>query len=123
MKHVKNFKDFLFWCKKIERIYSEKDKCIGIIPMKVIKPIEYSPFIAPLLLKEKFIQDVQEFLDKENLIHNSNFKTEILMILKRLKNSSTDDDGLSRLKTNITQLDKQRHSNIINFIPNFYNYI
>ena len=81
-----NYKEFLFWCKKIERIYAEKDKCIGIIPMKVIKPIEYSPFIAPLLLKEKFIQDVQEFLDKENLIHNSNFKTEILMILKRLKN-------------------------------------
>ena len=118
-----NYKEFLFWCKKIERIYAEKDKCIGIIPMKVIKPIEYSPFIAPLLLKEKFIQDVQEFLDKENLIHNSNFKTEILMILKRLKNSSTDDDGLSRLKTIITQLDKQRNSNIINFIPNFYNYI
>ena len=118
-----NYKEFLFWCKKIERIYAEKDKCIGIIPMKVITPIEYSPFIAPLLLKEKFIQDVKEFLDKENLIHNSNFKTEILMILKRLKNSSTDDDGLSRLKTIITQLDKQRNSNIINFIPNFYNYI
>jgi MoaA/NifB/PqqE/SkfB family radical SAM enzyme len=118
-----DYKDFLLWCKKIEKIYTEKDKYLGVVPMKIINPIEYSPFIAPVLLKEKFIKDVKDFLNVENLTHNSNFKTEILMILHRLKNSSTNDNALSGLKTTIEKLDAQRSSDITKFIPNFYNYI
>jgi len=118
-----DYDKFLFWCKKIEKIYTEKNKYIGLVPMKVITPIEYSPFIAPVLLKEKFIQDVKKFLNVENLKHNFNFKTEILMILHRLKNSDTNNKALTKLKIIIKQLDIQRNSNITRFIPNFYNYI
>jgi len=118
-----DYDKFLFWCKKIEKIYTEKNKYFGLVPMKVIRPIEYSPFIAPILLKEKFIQDVKNFLNVENLKHNSNFKTEILMILHRLKNSNTNNEAIIKLKTSIQQLDKQRGSDIRKFISNFYNYI
>ena len=118
-----NYKEFLFWCKKIEKMYTEKDRYIGLVPMKVVRPIEYSPFIAPLLLKEKFIQDVKEFLNIENLKYNSNFKTEILMTINRLKNSDTDNKALERLKTTIKHLDTQRGSDIIKFVPTFYKYI
>ena len=118
-----NYKEFLFWCKKIEKIYTEKDKYFGVVPMKVISPVKYSPFTATVELKEKFSNDVKEFLNVENLKHNSNFKTEILMILHSLKNSNTDGDALIKLKTNIKQLDAQRGSDITKFIPNFYEYI
>ena len=115
--------NFYLGVKKIEKIYTEKDKYFGVVPMKVINPIEYSPFVAPVLLKEKFINDTKEFLSNHNLKGNSNFKTEILMILHRLKNSNTDGDALIKLKTNIKQLDAQRGSDITKFIPNFYEYI
>jgi len=118
-----NYKDFLAWCKKIEEIYTGKKKYFGVVPMKVINPIEYSPFVAPVLLKEKFINDTKEFLSNHNLKVNSNFKTEILMILHRLKNSNTDSNALIKLKTNIKQLDAQRGSDITKFIPDFYEYI
>ena len=118
-----NYKDFLVWCKKLEKIYTLKEKYFGVVPMKVINPIEYSPFVAPLLLKEKFMKDTKEFLSNDNFKGNSNFKTEILMILHRLKNSNTDNNALEKLKTNIKHLDAQRGSDITKFIPDFYKYI
>jgi MoaA/NifB/PqqE/SkfB family radical SAM enzyme len=118
-----NYKDFLFWCKKIEKIYSKKNRYFGIVPMKVTNPVMYSPFIAPLSLKEKFINDVTEFFKKENLNHNSNFKTEIMMLLKKIQATNTDKDALYQLKQSVKQLDMHRKSQIIKFIPEFENYI
>lgn len=118
-----NYKDFLVWCKKIEKIYNKKGKYFGLVPMKVVNPIRFSPFIAPLKLKEKFIDDVKDFLNSENLTHNSNFKTEILMILYRLKKTSTNYDEISNLKKAVQQLDKHRNCDITKFIPSFYDYI
>lgn len=117
-----NYKDFLLWCKKIENIYNQKKKYFGIVPMKVVDPIKYSPFVAPTALKEKFINDVNEFLAKDNLKENSNFKTEILMISNRLRNSNKNDIAIEKLKNTIKQLDIQRSSKITEYIPNFYNY-
>jgi len=118
-----NYKDFLFWCKKIEKIYQKKDKDFSLIPLKVIQPNRYSPFIAPIELKEKFVTDVKEFLKTENLIINPHFKTEVLLICNRLKNNTINTKALNNLKLSIIELDKKRNSNIENYIPNFYQYI
>jgi len=117
-----NYKDFLLWCKKIENIYNQKGKYFGLVPMKVISPLKYNPFVAPTALKEKFINDVKEFLAEDNLKGNLNFKTEILMISHRLKNSNKNDVAIEQLKSTIKQLDTQRNSKITDYIPNFYDY-
>jgi len=118
-----NYKYFLVWCKKIEKIYTSKGKYFGLVPMKVVTPLKFSPFIAPQKLKEKFIHDVKDFLNSENLTHNSNFKTEILMILYRLNKASANDDEICKLKKTVQQLDKDRNCDITKFIPSFYEYI
>jgi organic radical activating enzyme len=117
-----NYKDFLLWCKKIENTYNEKEKYFGLVPMKVVNPVKYSPFVAPTALKEKYINDVKDFLNEENLKGNSNFKTEILMISHRLRNSDKNDVAIEQLKSTIKQLDTQRNSKITDYIPNFYDY-
>ena len=117
-----NYKDFLLWCKKIEKIYNEKEKYFGLVPMKVIGPLKYNPFVAPMALKEKYINEVKEFLGEHNLKGNSNFKTEILMIVHRLKNSIENKDAIEQMRSTIEQLDAQRSSKITDYIPNFYDY-
>jgi len=118
-----NFKEFLQWCKKIEGIYQQNQRYFGLVPMKVITPVQYSPFVAPAPLKEKFILDVTHFFKENNLIGNSNFKTEMFLIIKRLKESVPDDTAIKTLKGKITHLDSQRKTDITKFIPNFYQYI
>ena len=118
-----NFKEFLEWCKKIEDIYQQKQRYFGLVPMKVISPVQYSPFIAPMSLKEKFIEDVNHFFKENTLVGNSNFKTEMFLIIKHLKTSVTNDIAIKTLKEKIKQLDNQRKTDITNFIPNFYQYI
>jgi hypothetical protein len=118
-----NYKDFLFWCKKIESIFAEKNKYFGVVPMNVTDPIKYSPFIAPYSLKEKFIKDVKNFLKEETLNQNSKFRTEISLLLMSLNKNETNYAVLDELKNTIKKLDTQRNTNIEEFIPEFSNYI
>ena len=118
-----NFDQFLNWAKKIETIYKTKNKHFGVIPAKVDRPKHYSPFIAPVKLKDKFITDVQNFLKDQNLTGNSNFKTEMIMLSKRIQKSPTDNTHLKNLKQKISGLDKDRKVNITNYIPKFFEYI
>ena len=118
-----NFDQFLNWAKKIETIYKAKNKHFGVIPAKVDRPKHYSPFIAPIKLKEKFISDVQNFLKDKNLTGNSNFKTEMMMLSKRIQKSPTDITHLTHLKQKISGLDKDRKVKITNFIPKFFEYM
>lgn len=118
-----NFKEFLFWCKKMEGIYDAKDKYFGVVPMKVVRPEKYSPFSAPLQLKEKYIADVKEFISTTNLSHNVNWKTETMMMLNRIKKSQTDHTALSDLMTDIQRLDSQRKVTISDYIPDFDSYL
>lgn len=118
-----NFKEFLEWCKKIEKIYEEKNKYFGVVPMKVTYPIKFSPFVAPINLKERFIYHVKEFLKTQNLKHNNNFKTEILMIVQRLRKSNTDQNAIGELKETVKNLDLHRKSNVQEYIPEFYHFL
>ncbi len=119
-----NYKDFLFWCKKIENVYDNKGKTLKIVPMKIQDPRQYSPFVAPDSLKEKFSMDIKDFLNNDNLKHNSSWKTEISLLLKKIKESDVDEKALKKLKTSIELLNKQRKDiKITNYIPNFHEYI
>jgi len=118
-----NYKEFLHWCKKIELLYREKGKHFGVVPMKVVDPIQWSPFTAPKTLKDKFYKDVKQFIDTDNLTHNSNFKTEIMMLMLRIQKTKTDPQAIDLLKSSVKLLDAQRNIKITNYIPDFHKYI
>lgn len=118
-----NFDDFLQWCKKLEVTYQKKGKYFGVVPAKVDRPKYYSPFIAPTKLKEKFINDVKNFLKDKNLTDNSNFKSEIMMLSRRIEKTPTDNEHLEQLKQKVQGLDKDRKVKITDYIPKFYDYI
>ena len=118
-----NYYDFLKWCKKIESIFESKGKRFKIVPMKVQYPKKYSPFLAPLKLKEKFINDVKTFMKDENLTHNSNWKTEMMIILKQIRTASVDNESMASLKETTQELDHKRNKKITNYIPDFHEYI
>tara|TARA_R110000823_G_scaffold7010_1_gene25934 strand:+ start:72 stop:1184 length:1113 start_codon:yes stop_codon:yes gene_type:complete len=118
-----NYRDFLKWCKKIEDMFESKGKIFRIVPMKVQSPKKYSPFLAPLKLKEKFINDVKMFMKDENLTHNSNWKTEMMLILKQIQTTSVDNESMTSLKETIKDLDHKRNKKITNYIPDFHKYI
>jgi organic radical activating enzyme len=118
-----NYHDFLSWCKKIELLYSKKGKYFGVVPMKVVDPVQWSPFTAPKNLKEKFIKDVKQFIRTDNLTHNSNFKSEIMMLVLRIQKNQSNQQAINLLKSSVKSLDAQRNIKIINYIPDFHNYI
>jgi len=118
-----NYYDFLTWCKKIEVLYSKKGKYFGVVPMKVVEPIQWSPFTAPKLLQEKFIKDVKQFINTDNLTHNFNFKTEIMILMLRIQKTKPNPQAIDLLKSSIRKLDSQRKSKISDFIPDFHQYV
>ena len=118
-----DYYDFLGWCKKLENIFEAKGKVFKIVPMKVETPETYSPFCAPNNLKDKFIKDVKLFIKDDNLTHNTNWKTEMGLIMKRLSSTPPNDEALNLLRGSVTKLDQQRNVKITDYIPNFYNYL
>jgi sulfatase maturation enzyme AslB (radical SAM superfamily) len=118
-----NYYDFLKWCKNIENIYSEKSRIFRVVPMKVQKPMMYSPFHAPKSLKDKFIGDVKRFLSEDKLSHNSNWKTETLLLTKQINATPEDEQAMSDLRQAVLDLDSKRNVKITNYIPNFYEYL
>ena len=118
-----NYYQFLQWCKKIEGIFEAKKKIFRIVPMKVQSPKKYSPFLAPLSLKEKFTKDVRTFMRESNLTHNSNWRTEMMLIIKQINTASNDDQIIESLKETITALDQKRNKKITNYIPDIYEYL
>lgn len=118
-----DYDKFLEWCGSMENLFESKGKILRTVPMKVQNPKAYSPFSAPLALKEKFFNDVQKFMSKNTLTHNSNWKVEMMLILRSIKESPVNHQAILDLKNKITDLDSKRNKNITNFIPDFYQYI
>jgi organic radical activating enzyme len=121
-----NFKDFLFWCKKIEKVYHKKNKTLKIVHSKVLEPIVYSPYYASEILKKYFIQDVLNFFSNDNLKDNRFFKTEMQVFLKSIKNFipnlKTIENNRKHLLEKIYHLDNERSIKITDYIPTFYDY-
>jgi len=118
-----NYDKFLEWCSKMEKLFESKGKILRIVPMKVQNPKAYSPFSAPLQLKEKFSSDVSQFMSKNTLTHNSNWKIEMMLILRSIKESPVDNQAISQLKKKVQDLDIKRQKRIYDFIPDFYDYL
>ena len=118
-----NYDKFLEWCAKMENLFESKGKILRIVPMKVQEPKAYSPFSAPLQLKEKFCNDVDTFMSENTLTHNSNWKLEMVLILRSIKESPVDNQAISQLIDKIQELDIKRQRRIYDFIPDFYNYL
>lgn len=122
-----NFKDFLHWCKKMEKIYHEKNKTLKIIHSKVLDPIIYNPYYASEILKENFVNDVENFFMNDTLKDNIFFKTEMHLFLKSIKtfipNTTTIENNKKLLLEKIDYLDKERSIKINEYIPNFHKYI
>jgi len=118
-----NYYEFLNWCKKIENIFDAKRKVFKIVPMKVEGPKKYSPFCAPRNLKDKFIEDIRSFMDENNLVHNTNWKTEMMVIMKRINSTPADNEAIDLLKLAVKNLDQRRNVKINDYIPDFNKYI
>ena len=118
-----NYHDFLSWCKKMESLYSEKNRPFSVVPMKVVFPVQWSPFIAPRSLKDRFTNDVKKFIQKDSLTHNFNFKTEIMMLMNRIQKTETNQQAIDLMKSSVKALDTKRNTKITNYIPDFYKYI
>lgn len=118
-----NYYDFLKWCKKIENIYADKNKVFKVIPMKVFKPPMYSPFCATPDLKNKFVMDVKQFMQEDNLKHNSNWKTEMLLVCKQIEKTEVDEQAIKSLKDTVDDLDIKRNKSIDDYIPEFSTFI
>jgi hypothetical protein len=118
-----DYHNFLTWCKKIESLYSKKDKYFGVIPLKVVDPVQWSPLVAPEKLKNKFIKDVKQLLQMHTLSHNSNFKTEMMILLNTIQKTKPNPQATILLNSSIEKLDSKRKVKITEFVPDFYQYI
>jgi hypothetical protein len=118
-----NYNKFLEWGKNLEDLFESKGKVIRMVPLKVQNPKEYSPFSAPMPLKEKFAEDIKAFMESKVLKHNSNWKLETLLLLRGIQNSPEDPQAITQLKKEVQELDIKRHKRIYDFIPDFYNYL
>ena len=114
-----DYKNFLFWCKEMESFYATNGKTFRVTPSKILNPIYYSPFIATNNLKDYFIHQINDFLQYNNLTHNSKWKLEMLMFLKSLKEAKTNHNAIKQLMYQVKYLDEQRNTSIEHFIPNF----
>lgn len=121
-----NFKDFLFWCKKIERFYHEKNKTLKVVHSKVLNPIIYNPYYASETLKEYFAKDISIFFMNNTLKDNSFFKTEMKIFLRSMKNFipnlKTIENNKKCLLEKIYDLNKERSIKITDYIPTFHDY-
>lgn len=118
-----NYDKFLEWCVKMENLFESKGKILRIVPMKVQNPKIYSPFSAPLELKEKFTSDVKNFMTKNTLTHNSNWKLEMMLLLKSINGSPVDNQAIQQLIEKVQELDIKRQRRVYDFIPDFYNHL
>lgn len=119
-----NYGHFLQWAKDMESHYQTKGKVFKVVPMKIHNPEEYSPFNAPTPLKEKFVNDVENFMKNVHTFPNSsNWKTEMMLISKLLYRTTPKKAVLDRLMSTIHELNSQRNiTNISDFLPNFEYY-
>ena len=62
-------------------------------------------------------------MKESNLTHNSNWRTEMMLLVKQINTSLNDDKSMDLLKDAIKDLDLKRNKKITNYIPDIYEYI
>jgi organic radical activating enzyme len=118
-----NFAEFLDWFIIIQKKFIENGKQINLVPMKVIHPIYYSPFIAPVTLKKHFAEQIQCFLKKNHFsLESHSIKSQMQILLHGVLIEKENKTAINELLNKIKLLDSQRKCKIEDFIPSFYNF-
>ena len=60
---------------------------------------------------------------ENTLTHNSNWKLEMMLMLRSIKESPVDNQAISQLIEKVQELDMKRQRRIYDFIPDFYDYL
>ena len=129
-----NFGEFINWFRKINDIYNKNGKDFQVNINRVTHPNPLNISNAPLLLKEKFVKDL-ELYDGFDL--GAQFNSEIKSMQNNLlseqpalmltgnirRNGRNIKLGASQLRQYVEQIDSDRNIKITNYIPNFYKYL
>jgi pyruvate-formate lyase-activating enzyme len=115
-----NFYDFLVWIDKIMKIFKDNNKKLGVNLSRVHFPTIFNPDLAPIKLKNKFIEDLKRFTNEHKLTFDLKFNLEIQSLIKNLCNSEKNEQD--NLLIFIKDLDQKRNIKVTDYIPTFYDY-
>ncbi len=115
-----NFYDFLVWINKMVKLFKDNNKKLGLNLSRIPFPIIFDPNLAPIKLKNKFIEDLKKFLNEHKLTFDLKFNLEIQSLIKNLCNSEKNE--LDNLLIFIKDLDQKRNIKVTDYIPTFYDY-
>ena len=114
---------FLKWSAEIEKICYANEKTFEIYNSIVKHPSFLSPIIAPKKLKDKFFADIKNFLQANSLCKNTRFRSNITLYAKFIQTNNENKQDLQKFLYEIQSLDSERNKNIVDYIPNFHEYI
>jgi len=115
------FYDFLSWISKMQKIFENKRKKLGLNMWFVNDPAMLDIHTAPNRLKEHFVNQITLF-KKE---HNTNFDTKFSLSLRTLEKTLVKQHKKENIQGTIDYietLDQRRSIKITNFIPEFYDF-
>lgn len=115
-----NFYDFLVWINKMVKIFKDNNKKLGLNLSRVLFPTMLNPDLAPVKLKNKFIEDLKKFINEHKSIFDLKFNIEIHNLIKNLCNNEKNDQD--NLLIFIKDIDQKRNIKITDYIPTFYDY-
>lgn len=118
-----NYGEFLTWAKDVEQKYKKTDRYFSLAAMKVLDPVHYNPFIAPVSLKKLYINDVKKFYQKSAFDISTKAKTEMMLLCKNLERSQPNKKHLNKLIKTVNKLDQERLIKIQDYIPNFHQHM
>lgn len=116
-----NFYDFLLWIDSMTKIFKDNGKKLGVNLSRVQFPSIFDPTLAPIKLKNKFVDDLKKFTSERRSSFDLKFNIEIQNIIKHLcKIEKNDQDNLLIF---IKDIDHNRNIKVIDYIPTFYDYL
>lgn len=116
-----NFYDFLLWIDSMTNIFKDNGKKLGVNLSRVQFPSIFDPTLAPIKLKNKFVDDLKKFTSERRSSFDLKFNIEIQNIIKHLCKIEKNDQN--NLLIFIKDIDRNRNIKVIDYIPTFYDYL
>jgi len=110
--------DFLNWITKLQKIYKNKNKNLGLQNTIVSDPPALSIYNAPEKLKKHFIEQINNFSPAKKISYGLKFNLELLNLTKNILDYK--EDRTKQLITYIEDICKTRKINVTDYIPDFY---
>jgi pyruvate-formate lyase-activating enzyme len=115
-----NFYDFLLWIIKMQKIFKSNNKKLGLNLSRVHFPTMFNPYMAPIKLKNKFIEDIKRVINEDKSTFDLKFNLELQRLIKNLCNSEKNEKD--NLLIFIKDIDQKRNIKITDYISTFYDY-